>query len=35
MKLASYASLMRTTLIIFKIFGVGVKSHMGVIYAVS
>jgi hypothetical protein len=26
---------MRTTLFIFKIFGVGIKSHMGVIYAVS
>jgi hypothetical protein len=35
MKFASYVCLIRTTLVIFKIIGVGVKSHMGDIYAVS
>ena len=35
MKCASYVCLIQTTLVIFKIIGVGVKSHMGVIYAVS
>ena len=35
MKFASYVCLIQTTLVIFKIIGVGVKSHMVVIYAVS
>ena len=35
MKFASYVCLMRTTLVIFKIIGVGVKSHMSVTNTIS